>query len=358
MGEGIIRIGVVGAGGIAAVHIEQFQRLPEQCAVVAITDVIGELAKSRAEQYRIPHVYDSIEELIASPEVDAVVICVPNRYHAPYAVQALRAGKHVLLEKPMGVSLEAAREILRASRASSGILMIAHQMRFEAVAMQIRERAQRGELGRIYTAKAGWMRRKGIPGWGSWFTQKEVSGGGPLIDIGVHMLDLSLYLMGNPKPVAVSGATYAEFGPKRKGIGAWGTPNWDGVYDVEDLATAMIRMEDGSTLTLDVSWAAHMETDSAPYIHLMGSEGGVSLRGNAGKLLTEKDDQLIDIPLEIPADDEGARLRMSRHFLECIRDGREPLIPVMSGYTTNLILDAIYRSSQLGREIELDWDLD
>jgi predicted dehydrogenase len=127
---------------------------------------------------------------------------------------------------------------------------------------------------------------------------------------------------------------------------------------VEDLATAMIRMEDGSTLTLDVSWAVHMETDSAPYIHLMGSEGGVSLRGQEGKLLTEKDDQLIDVPLEVPADDEGARLRMSRHFLECIRDGREPIIPVMSGYTTNLILDAIYRSSQLGREIELDWDLE
>lgn len=357
MGEGLIRLGVIGAGNIAAVHIEQFQRLPEQCAVVAITDVNVELARSRAEQFRIPHVYGSIEELIASPEIDAVIICVPNRYHAPYTVQALQAGKHVLLEKPMGVNLEAAREILRASKASSGVLMIAHQMRFEAVPMQIRERIERGELGKIYTAKAGWLRRKGIPGWGSWFTQKEVSGGGPLIDIGVHMLDLSLYLMGNPKPVAVTGATYAEFGPKRRGIGGWGTPNWDGVFDVEDLATAMIRMEDGSTLTLDVSWAVHMDTDSAPFVHLMGSEGGASYRGDAGKLLSEQDDQLVDIPLQAPAEDEGARLRMSRHFLECIREGKEPLIPVLSGYTTNLILDAIYRSSQLGREIELDWDM-
>ncbi len=191
----------------------------------------------------------------------------------------------------MGINANAAKQILKASRASDKVVMIGHQMRWESIPMQIKEQVERGELGRIYTAKAGWIRRKGIPGWGTWFTQMDQSGGGPLIDIGVHMLDLALYLMGNPKPVSVYGATYAEFGPRRKGIGTWGKPNWNGTYDVEDLATALIQMEDGSTLTLEVSWAVHMDTDNTPFVHLMGTEGGASYRGANGKLLTEKFDR-------------------------------------------------------------------
>ena len=205
----------------------------------------------------------------------------------------------------MGIDLEAAREIVKASQASNAILMVSHQMRWESIPLQIKEQVERGELGEIYTAKAGWLRRKGIPGWGSWFTQKEQSGGGPLIDIGVHLLDLSLFLMGNPKPIAVSGATYAKFGPERKGIGSWGTPNWDGFYDVEDLATAMIRMDNGHALMLDVSWAAHMDTDNAPFIHLLGTEGGASYRGNKGKFLTEKFDRPFEMELSIPQVVEG-----------------------------------------------------
>ncbi len=353
-----IQIGMIGAGNIGAVHIEQFQKLSDACVITGITDVNQELAQSRAAQYGIPHVFSSIDDMLASSEIDAVVICVPNQFHAPVAISALEAGKHVLLEKPMGIDLSAARNIVNASRKAKGILMIAHQMRFESITMQIKELLDQGKLGNIYTAKAGWLRRKGIPGWGTWFTQKQLSGGGPLIDIGVHMLDLALYLMGDPKPVSVSGATYAEFGPKRRGIGEWGAPNWSGQFDVEDMASAFIRMEDGSTLALDVSWAVHMDTDSSPYVHIMGTEGGAQYRGEVGKYLTEADGKLLDTQLFTPEHEEGARVRMSRHFLECIRDGKEPLIPVKSGFTTNLILDAIYESSRQGKEIKLNWDIE
>jgi predicted dehydrogenase len=352
-----IRIGVIGAGNIGGVHLQQFSKLPDQCEITAITDVYLPLAESRAKEYGIAHVLRSAEELIAHPEVDAVIIGVPNQFHASLAVQALQSGKHVLLEKPMGLNSDAARQILKASRETDKVLMVSHQMRWESVPMQIKEQIDRGELGHIYTAKTGWFRRKGIPGWGTWFTRMNESGGGPLIDIGVHMLDLALYLMGNPKPVSVFGSTYAEFGPKKKGIGTWGKPNWDGYYDVEDLATALIKMEDGSTLTLEVSWAVHMDTDNTPFIHLMGSEGGASYRGAQGKLLTEKFNRPIETELRKPENDEGERIRLSRHFLECIREGKQPISSALTGFTNNLVLDAIYESSRTGNEVKLNWNI-
>jgi len=351
-----IKIGIVGAGNIGNVHAQEFSALSELCEITAITDAYLPLAQERAEAYGIPHVVASPEELINHKEVEAVIIGVPNKFHAPLAIRAIEAGKHVLLEKPMAINSTEARRIYQASRNSNVTVMLAHQMRFEAVPMEIKRQIERGELGKIYTAKTGWFRRKGIPGWGTWFTQMDQSGGGPLIDIGVHMLDLALYLMGNPKPVSVYGATYAEFGPKRKGIGNWGTPNWDGIYDVEDLATALIKMEDGSTLALDVSWAVHMDTDNAPFIHLMGSEGGASYKAGAGKLLTEKFNTPLETELTKPAQDEGERARLSRHFLSCILEGKEPITSALSGYTNNLILDAIYESSRTGNEVKLNWE--
>ncbi len=352
-----IRIGIIGAGNIGGVHASQFSLLSEQCEITAITDAYLPMAVERAKQYDIPNVVATAEELIQRPDVDAVVIGVPNQYHAPLALQAIQAGKHVLLEKPMAIDAAAARDIWQASQHSQSVVMVAHQMRWESVPMQIKEQIDRGELGKIYTAKTGWYRRKGIPGWGTWFTQMNQSGGGPLIDIGVHMLDLALYLMGDPKPVSVYGATYAQFGPKKKGIGTWGKPDWNGIYDVEDLATALIKMEDGSTLSLEVSWAVHMDTDNTPFIHLMGSEGGASYRGAKGKLLTEKFDQAIETEISRPDNDESERARLSRHFLECIRENKQPITSVLSGLTNNLILDAIYESSRTGHEVKLDWNL-
>ena len=317
-----IRIGIIGAGNIGSVHATEFLKLADECEITAITDAYIPLAEAKAKEFGIAKVLPNPEELIDSPDVDAVIIGVPNQFHAPLAIRAIEAGKHVLLEKPMGINSDAAKQILKASRASDKVVMIGHQMRWESIPMQIKEQVERGELGRIYTAKAGWMRRKGIPGWGTWFTRMDQSGGGPLIDIGVHMLDLSLYLMGNPKPVSVYGATYAEFGPRKMGIGTWGKPNWEGTYDVEDLATALIKMEDGSTLSLEVSWAVHMDTDNTPFVHLMGTEGGASYRGANGKLLTEKFDRAEETELSKPENDEGERNRLSRHFLACIREGQ------------------------------------
>jgi predicted dehydrogenase len=352
-----IRIGLIGTGNIGNAHLNGFSKLKDECELVAVTDVYQPLAEQRAQQFGIPVVYTSAEDLIRSEDVDAVIIAVPNQAHAPLTIMALEHGKHVLVEKPMGLNAAAAKEIVRAQQRTGKIVMVAHQMRWESLALQVKKHIECGELGRMYTAKAGWNRRKGIPGWGTWFTQHEQSGGGPLIDIGVHMLDLAFFLMGEPKPVSVYGSTYSEFGPRKKGIGSWGKPDWNGTYNVEDMATAIIKMEDGSSLTLEVSWAVHMDTDSSPFLHLMGSEGGAVIRGKSGKLLTERFDQTVDIPLVIPEDDEGPRIRISRHFLECIREGKTPWTPAETGLRSNLIIDAIYESSRSGGEVKLDWSL-
>ncbi|MCD1261248.1 Gfo/Idh/MocA family oxidoreductase [Paenibacillus athensensis] len=351
------KIGIIGTGNIGTVHLQQFSKLADRCEITAVADTNMPLAAKRAQEFGVPHVAPSAEALIHRDDVEAVIIGVPNQHHADIAIEALRAGKHVLLEKPMSLNADTARSIYAAAKNSKQVLMIAHQMRFESVPMQIKAMVDRGELGRIYTAKTGWYRRKGIPGWGTWFTRMDQSGGGPLIDIGVHMLDLALYLMGNPKPVSVFGATYAEFGPRRQGIGTWGTPDWNGIYDVEDLATGMIKMDDGSSLTLEVSWAVHMDTDNSPFIHLMGSDGGACYRGSEGKLLHEKFDRPIESRICRPEDDEGERERLSKHFLDCVQHGVTPISSALTGLTNNLVLDAMYESSRTGHEVKLDWEL-
>jgi len=189
-----IRIGLIGAGNIGNVHLQEFGKLQEECEFVAITDAYLPLAEQRAQQYGIPVVSASPEELIRRDDVDAVIVAVPNQAHAPLTILALEQGKHVLVEKPMGLDSEAAKEIVRAQKRTGKTVMVAHQMRWDPLSLQIKEQIDRGELGHIYTAKTGWYRRKGIPGWGTWFTQHGQSGGGPLIDIGVHMLDLAFSL--------------------------------------------------------------------------------------------------------------------------------------------------------------------
>ncbi|ALS29770.1 oxidoreductase [Paenibacillus sp. 32O-W] len=355
MSDSPIRLGIIGAGAIGNVHMEAFGKT-EGVEVTTVTDAYLPLAEKRAAEHGIGHVHENPQALLDDPDVDAVVICVPNQFHAPLAIEALEKGKHVLLEKPMAIDAEAARAIVEAKNRSGKVLMMSHQMRWSGISRALKQEIENGRVGRIYNAKAGWWRKKGIPGWGSWFTRKDMAGGGPLIDIGVHMLDLSLYLMGNPKPVSVYGTTYAEFGPKRLGTGNWGTPNWDGYYDVEDLATALIKLDNGATLSLEVSWAAHAAgLPQEPFIHLMGTEGGVAMIGDKGKYVTHEGDEVVEKDVE-PLAGESDRLLLNRHFVECIREGKEPITSAMSGYTNSRILDAIYESSRTGHEVKLNWD--
>lgn len=348
-----VRIGIIGAGAIGNVHIQTFKKVAG-AEIAAITDAYLPLAEQRAQEHGIA-VAANPQQLFEDESIDAIIIGVPNRFHSDLAIAALQHGKHVLLEKPMAIDSAAALAIVEEQRKSGKIVMIPHQMRWGGLARAVKQRVEEGDLGHIYNAKTSYMRKKGIPGWGSWFTRKDQAGGGPLIDIGVHMLDLTLYLMGNPKPVSVYGSTYAEFGPHRAGIGNWGTPNWDGYFDVEDLASALIKLDNGATLALDVSWAAHSALISEePTVHLMGTKGGVSLIGSSGMFVTHENNEVVTSAI-VPLDDVEDRLLLSEHFIECINEGKEPITSAMSGYTINRILDAIYESSRTGSEVKLQW---
>lgn len=353
-----VKIGILGAGMIGKVHARHFGEA-EGAEVVAIADAFPAAAQNAAAQFGIPKVHEKPDDLLADPDIEAVVLGVPNKLHDVCAIQAMDAGKHVLVEKPMGITAEAAKNIVRKQQETGKVVMVAHQMRWGPVPQAIKQQADDGAFGRIYYAKTGWFRRKAIPGWGSWFTRMDEAGGGPMIDIGVHMLDMALYFMGNPKPVSVFGATYAEFGPKKRGIGTWGTPQWDGVFDVEDLATAMIRMEDGSMLTLEVSWAVNnAPEDSAGFVRLMGDKAGACFKtGQNGTFYTEQFDRPVDVDVQPNRNAPDERSLLSAHFVECVRDGKQPISDAMSGLTNNLIIEGIYESSRTGHEVALDFSL-
>jgi predicted dehydrogenase len=180
----------------------------------------------------------------------------------------------------------------------------------------------------------------------------DESGGGPLIDIGVHVLDMTMWLLGNPKPVSVFASTYAKFGPDRNGLGSWGTPQWDGAFDVEDLATAMIKMDDGGTLTLEVSWAVNTLSDNSHFVDLMGTEAGASIRGNRLVFTTQKFDRPVHVEANLGGPD-GHRRSLCQHFLECVRNGAMPISDAESGLVNNSILEAIYESARTGDAVRL-----
>lgn len=347
----IVRIGVIGAGFIGKVHCNEFKAIPG-VTLAGVSDFLPERAAKLAAEVGVQKVFKSAEDLITDKEIDAVVIAVPNRYHSSLAISALESGKHVLIEKPMALNSLEAKRIVEVKNRSKKVVMVAHQMRWEGLSKTIKNLADDAAFGRIYNIKTGWWRRCGIPGWGSWFTRNSDSGGGPLIDVGVHMLDLALWLIGNPKPVAVYGSTYAEFGPERKGLGTWGTPDWNGHFDVEDLASAMIQLDNGATMTLEVSWAVNTDTNMKPFIHIMGSEGGVSYYGDSAKLVGQQFGRPFSIDLASPVN-VNPRTAVATHFIDCLRTGAEPISSAESGLVNNLVLDAIYESAKTGKLVEL-----
>jgi predicted dehydrogenase len=277
------------------------------------------------------------------------------------SIDALAAGKHVLCEKPLAINAAEARRMVEAAREHDRLLMVAFNNRFAGNVRALKDVVDAGTLGPVHYAKAYWMRRHGIPGFGGWFTTKNLSGGGPLIDIGVHMMDLTLYLMGYPEPVAVTGATYNIFGAR--GLGAH--PGWEptdlqitNTFDVEDLAVGLVKFANGATLAVEASWAGHQENEEEVGIQLFGRDGGARIympgfrKADSLRVFTEVDGKVADFAPEYVIDDEYAR--EVRHFVECIRTGKQPLAPGEQGVTVMRIIDALYASAASGREVRLD----
>lgn len=344
--SGKVKVGIIGSGGIArGAHIPGYKACPD-CEVIAVCDSVEEVVKKAAQDFDIPMVFTDYKKLLAVEEIDAVSICTPNYLHAKPSIMASNAGKHVLCEKPIAMNGKEGQAMVDAAKANSTLLFVGLNLRFGAASQALKRWVDAGELGEAYYARAMALRRRGIPGWGV-FGQKDKQGGGPMIDIGVHILDLTLYLMGHPKAVAASGQCYAKFGKRDDVIGLMG--QWDTkTFTVEDWAAGFVRLENGATLTIESSFCANLETDVFNAV-ILGDKGG--LQFSPTKMMTERQRMLLVIePQSLPeARTHEAEMKA---FIAAIRTGeRSPLATGEEALNVQKILDAIYLSSDRGKEV-------
>ena len=350
-----LKIAVIGVGGISQFHIESYKKLP--CVeLYAFCDINDEILKWRGESYGITRLYTDEATMLAElPEIDAVSVCTWNSAHAPCAIMALNAGKHVLCEKPMALNAKQAKEMQEAAIKNNRILAIGFVRRFGNDCGILKEFIDSGDFGDVYYSKATYVRRYGFPG--GWFGDKERSGGGPLIDLGVHVIDLVRYLNGNPKPVTVSGFT-SDMLKDRPGIKAKAEYNsvtkTDGpIFNVEDFASALIRFDNGMALQVETSFNLNCE-ESVGKLELFGSKAGARIDESL-HIFTQQHNYLTNVEFEADTgfDFEGAFSREIAHFVDCIENGTLCINPAEDGVTLMKILDAVYESSKKGCEISL-----
>ncbi|MBI2844039.1 MAG: Gfo/Idh/MocA family oxidoreductase [Armatimonadetes bacterium] len=343
-----IKVGVIGCGGIARRrHFPALLAQPD-VEVVAACDVDENCVQSVASEFGVPRVFSDYKDMLSMDEMDAVDICTPNFVHMAPTIAALEAGKHVLVEKPIARNAAEAARMVEAARKSGTKLMVAHCFRFRSDSQALKRFVDGGAMGEIYYARVHAIRRRGIPSWGV-FTDKEKQGGGPLIDIGVHILDTALWLMGYPRPVSASAMTYAKFGKRPGVIGLWG--QWDyNNFTVEDFAAGFVRFENGASLTIESSFAANIEKDSMNFC-ILGTEGGCQF--DPLKIFREEHGTLVDLtPTCLPTVDMyQAEVRA---FLDSIWNDTEPAVTGEQALTVAKVLDAIYESSERGAEVGIE----
>ena len=349
-----LKIGIIGTGTISDMHIQGYLQNPNVC-LYAFCDLNEDLARTKAKKHGVPHVFTDYHEMLALEELDAVSVCTWNAAHAPCAIAALEAGKHVLCEKPMSVSAALAEEMKAAADKSGKLLMIGFVRRYGNDCKILMDFINDGQLGDIYYAKATYIRKLGNPG--GWFGNKELSGGGPLIDLGVHVIDLTRFVMGNPKPVAVSGVTFEKLGnrshiqAKEHYLSSSATDH--DICNVEDMATALVRYDNGAVLSVEVSFSLHTKEDTGT-VEFFGTKGGAKLNPKL-ELYGEIGNYLVDMTpdADTALSFNGLFDGEIDHFVDCICNGTPCRSPAQDGVDISRILDAIYESARLGHEVTL-----
>ncbi len=351
----MVKIGIIGNGGICNnAHVPAYLEDP-RVRIAAVCDIIEERAVSLKETY-FPEakVYTDYRALLRDPAVEAVDICTPNDLHSEIAVAALEAGKHVFCEKPDAIDVEKALAMQRAAERSGKVLMVMRNNRFVSASRYMKSFIEAGRAGEIYCGRCGWQRRRGIPGKGGWFTMKARSGGGPLIDLGVHMIDLAVWLMGNPKPVSVSANTYSKFADSDVSDSVnsdFGDKDAAGTFDVEDLAMGMIRFENGAVLQIEFSWASNIKREHR-FVELRGTKAGLNWEDKGAEIYTEEEGRLLDTAV-LPARDDNGHRNNLRHFVDVLTRGDEPCYKPSQGVDMIRILCAVYESARTGKEVLL-----
>lgn len=352
------KIGIIGCGGIAnGKHMPSLAKQPN-AELVAFCDIVEERAKEAAEKFGTPDasVYTDYRELLKDRSIDIVHVCTPNDSHAEISIAALEAGKHVMCEKPMAKTAADARRMVEAAKRTGKKLSIGYQNRYRPDSQYLKKICDDGELGEIYFAKAHAIRRRAVPTWGV-FLDEEKQGGGPLIDIGTHALDLTLWMMNNYKPKVVLGQTFHKLSSRENAANAWGP--WDPKkFTVEDSAFGMVIMENGATIILESSWALNSLQTGEAKCTLCGTEGGADMQDglringeNHSRLYMNKIQldtggvDFYDGKKESPADVEA------RLWLQAVENDTDPVVTPEQACVVSEILEAIYESSRTGKAV-------
>jgi len=356
-----LRVGVVGIGWAGQQHLKAYASLAG-VRIVSLAGMEQDLRDSLQAEYSIPNAFSGWEDMLEHGDLDAISVAVPTFLHAPIAIAALERGLHVLSEKPIARNAVEGQAMVDAARTAGRVLDIAFNHRRRGDIQALKEVIDSGGVGRPYYAKASWLRRSGIPMLGSWFTNPELAGGGPLADIGVHALDFALHLLGEPKVVAVSATTHSELGPRGRGGNARYTAMATShAFEVEDFASAFLRLEGGGTLLIEAGWATYREADDLLDFMVYGTDGGAELKVQGApfapvgqlRVFTEKDGENADyVPSALPG---RAHDGVVEDFVTAVRGGAG----VWGEHDGSLalyraqIIDACYLSAREQREVRL-----
>ncbi len=352
-----LRVGIIGCGGISAFHMAGYKRLAEKGIIelAAVCDIDEEKVKAYAEKHNVPAWYLDYNEMMAKENLDCVSVCTWNAAHKGAAIAALKGGANVLCEKPMAMNAAEAEEMMRVAKETGKLLQVGFVRRFGNDADIVSQFRDAGTLGDIYYAKATYLRRDGCPG--GWFGDKSYSGGGPLIDLGVHVIDLVRYLGGNPAPVSAFGVTYDNIGCRRAkgGDDAWSGPvSKDGYeYSVEDFASAMVKFDNGLTLSVEASFNLNLEGDMGN-IELFGTKAGVKLDPTV-EIYTDMAGRYVNVkPTGNTAlSFDGLFEREIEGFINTVLGEEECRATAEDGVVLMKILDAIYESARTGVSVEI-----
>lgn len=346
-----LRVGFVGAGGICrGAHLPAYQALKDEVEIVAAADVSKESleACALAASLDVKNCYSDYRKMLDKENLDIVSVCTPNAWHFQPTIDALKAGCHVLCEKPIAVSADQARKMIAASKKAGKLLMIGQTLRFFKAGAMMKQWVDNGDIGDIYWARAQYLRTRGIPARIG-FVTKELSEGGPTYDLGVHVLDLALWLMGFPEPVSVSSGVYNKIASKKSPL----VPFAPKQYTVpDDFSCSLIRFKNGATISLECSWALNIPT--APMnITVCGEKGGAQYEPLA--MVTERKGTLERVQPEIfKYPDPAGHREEVRAFIDAIKNGKPSPVPAEQALVTQRILDAIYKSGAEGREVAVE----
>ena len=345
-------MGIVGCGGIAGLHAKGYQQCKD-VTIVACSDLDKARAQTFAATHNIPGVYDDYKKLLETEKLDAISVCTPNYAHCAPTVVALAAGVNVMCEKPIAMNAAEALEMVKAAKKYRRLLTIGHHMRFYHVSQHLKKLIEAGDLGDIYFGRSWALRRRWVPGWGAFHIKKK-SGGGPLIDIGVHALDLIVWLMGSPKPESVSGSVYTKLANQPEFFTPWGNNYKREEYDVEDFACGMVKFSGGASLLLEASWAAHIPEQETQAQLLLGDKAGarinpgnsaapLSIYSSGGEAISDRN--FAGFPETEPHIAEIA------HWVACLRGEKQVLVKPEESLNIQRIIDSLYLSSKRKREV-------